>query len=212
MRLVVVAPHPDDEILACAGLLVMHQAQGGEIVVLSVTDGEASHVSSGYWQASELAEVRHLELVAGLNQLGLYGMTIVRLSLPDGAIQQHCASLEQAMTHMLRPADVVITTWRLDGHPDHEATAATASKACMSKGCRLVEAPVWMWHWAKLDDPLVPWHRLFSVPLNAQTVDLKKLALAAHLSQLDPLSRPGGAVLDAAIVARAGWDHEYFFL
>ena len=40
-RLVVVAPHPDDDVLACGGLMAMHRAQGGDISVIGVTDGEA---------------------------------------------------------------------------------------------------------------------------------------------------------------------------
>ena len=42
-RVLVVAPHPDDEILAAGGLLVELAARGAEISVLALTDGEASH-------------------------------------------------------------------------------------------------------------------------------------------------------------------------
>lgn len=42
-RLVVVAPHPDDEVLACGALVAVHAARGGEVVFVAVTDGEASH-------------------------------------------------------------------------------------------------------------------------------------------------------------------------
>jgi len=42
-RVVVVSPHPDDEVLACGGLLALHARRGGEVMVVAVTDGEASH-------------------------------------------------------------------------------------------------------------------------------------------------------------------------
>ena len=40
----------------------------------------------------------------------------------------------------------------------------------------------------------------------------KQAALAAHDSQLHPSERSGGAVLGAAIVARASRAYEYFFV
>ena len=42
-RAVVVAPHPDDEILACGGLLQLLAQQGSEVLLVAVTDGDASH-------------------------------------------------------------------------------------------------------------------------------------------------------------------------
>ena len=210
-RLVVVAPHPDDEVLACAGLMAMHHARGGEVVVVSVSDGEASHGNLPKQQKIGLAATRHLELLQGLHRLGLEQVVVHRLALPDGAIARHAAQLELALIRLLRPGDVVVTTWRLDGHPDHEATGSAAANACAKRGCRLLEAPVWMWHWAEVNDPLVPWQQLRGIALASDVVEAKQAALKAHVSQLDASGRAAGAVLDAAIVARAGRVSEYFF-
>ena len=210
-RLVVVAPHPDDEVLACGGLVAMHRDQGGEVAVIAVTDGEASHADSPLWQAHELAATRHAERTAGLRQLGVHDDAITRLSLPDGGVAQCLLRLALKLQRLLRPSDVVVTTWRLDGHPDHDATGLAASLACPAVGCRLIEAPVWMWHWANPGDPFVPWHRLQRLPLQPHAHERKQAALAAHASQLDPSQRPGGPVLGQAIVARARWADEYYF-
>src|ERR1700722_11526713 len=40
--LLVVAPHPDDEILGAGGLVQSWVASGGAVTVVSVTDGEAA--------------------------------------------------------------------------------------------------------------------------------------------------------------------------
>ena len=42
-RLVVVAPHPDDEVLMCGGLLSRFAGQEEQLLQVSVTDGEGSH-------------------------------------------------------------------------------------------------------------------------------------------------------------------------
>ena len=180
--------------------------------MLAVTDGESSHADSSLWQASSLAATRRTERVAGLQQLGLSGAAVTRLALPDGSIAQHTLRLALRLQFLLRPQDVVVTTWRLDGHPDHDATGYAASLACSILGCRLIEAPVWMWHWASPGDPFVPWHRMQRLQLTPRARERKQAGLAAHASQLDPSGRSGGAVLGAAILARANWEEEYFFI
>lgn len=211
-RLVVIAPHPDDEILACGGLMAMHCSRGGDVCVIAVTDGEASHVGSPRWDAEALAETRRAERIAGLSRLGLFEAVVVRLAIPDGLVNGSSVSLTSRLQLLLRASDVVVTTWRLDGHPDHDATGLAAAESCSAVGCRLIEAPVWMWHWAEPGDCRVPWNRLQRLPLVPTVRACKEAALCAHASQLDDSVRPQGAILGPAIVQRARRHDEYFFL
>jgi hypothetical protein len=70
-RAVVLAPHPDDEVIGFGGLLSMLAARGSPILVTALTDGEASHPDSRQWPPAKLAEARISESLAGLRQLGL---------------------------------------------------------------------------------------------------------------------------------------------
>ena len=60
-RLVVVSPHPDDEFLACGGLLALHARRGGASAIVAVTDGEASHRSDPARSEARLASARRVE-------------------------------------------------------------------------------------------------------------------------------------------------------
>ena len=210
-RLVVVAPHPDDEVLACGGLIALHMARGGEALVIAVSDGEASHAGVPGWEAPQLAEARRAESAEGLQQLGAGRARVLRLGLPDGRVSAHVDVLPGMLAGVLKRSDGVVTTWRLDGHPDHEATGLATARACLDAGCRLLEAPIWMWHWAAPGDVRVPWHRLARVVLDDETLRRKERALAAHTSQLSVRDARRGPVLGASIRARAAWPEEYFF-
>lgn len=211
-RLVVVAPHPDDEVLACGGLLAMHAERGGRVLLVAVTDGEASHRGSALWTRSELGALRCAERLQGLQRLGLPSPDIAQLALPDGQVAEHMVALRSGLLGLLQPGDVVASTWPHDGHPDHEATGRVARLSCRAADCSFIAAPVWMWHWAAPADPRVPWRLLRALPLSNALVTQKLLALAEHRSQLGARDAGIGPVLGSAIRSRATWPCEYYFV
>lgn len=219
-RLVVLAPHPDDEILACAGLLALHAARGGESLIIAASDGEASHAGCTHtpatpWALTEgfadLAQSRRDESAEGLRRLALKSCATMRLGLPDGGLYQRQGVLQAHLERLLHPDDTLLTTWRHDAHPDHEACGLAAARTAASLGCRLLEAPVWMWHWGHPNDARVPWYRLKALALPPDVVERKTLALAAHASQLTPRDAVTGPVLGEEMVRRAQRGAEYFF-
>ncbi|AVO48707.1 PIG-L family deacetylase [Melaminivora suipulveris] len=210
-RLVVVAPHPDDEVLACALLMQQHAAHGGALHIVGVTDGEASHAEAGQ-PTPWLAALRDSERQAGLARLGLAHVPVTRLHLPDGAVAEAGARLHAALMALLRPADALVTTWRLDGHPDHECCGRVALDVSRRLGLPLLQAPVWMWHWAVPQQPDIDWSALRCLPAEAPAWEAKRVALQEHRSQWLPRSPQTPPVLDAAIIERAAWPCEYFFV
>ena len=210
-RLVVVAPHPDDEILACGGLMALHARRGGKSVVVAVTDGEASHGESRPWCAARLAETRRAERLRGLERLGCAEAEVHRLGLADGQVASHGETLQSELSKIMQWGDIVVATWRLDGHPDHEACGRAAARACAEVRCRLLEAPVWMWHWSRPADPRVPWQRLVGLQLPREAVSRKCRAVESHASQLLARSAVQGPVLGPTMLDRLNRRTEYFF-
>ncbi|MGV7197138.1 PIG-L deacetylase family protein [Xanthomonas axonopodis] len=149
-RLVVVSPHPDDEVLGCGGLLAMAAADGMDIVIVSVTDGEAAYPGEAAWPPPRLAAARRQELHEALACLGIDPANVVRIEVGDGQVQAHGDVLAARLAALIRPTDAVFVTYAGDGHPDHEACADAAISVAAACGARLVQYPVWAWHW---DDP-----------------------------------------------------------
>ena len=211
-RLVVVAPHPDDEILACGGLLAACVQSRVPVRVIGLTDGDASHGTDDPLAMRQLAVQRRVESCAGLRVLGLAACNVVRWHIPDGCVRQYQARITQAMIRLLQPSDVVVTPWAMDGHPDHDAAGDAVSAACSAVGCAVLQAPVWMWHWATPGDARVPWSQMVALRTSPAAVELKQQALACHRSQLSPAVQGQAPILNAAIRARALRPVEYFFV
>lgn len=211
-RVLLVAPHPDDEILAAGGLLSMLAVHRHEPLVILATDGTASHPGSSEWPSARLKVERPRESLQALACLGLAGVNL-RLQLPDGSLAEMEEHLARRLAEFVRSGDTVVTTWRLDGHPDHEAAGRACARVCTQCNARLLEAPVWAWHWARVADARLPWHRARRLVLDARARAGKREAVRAFASQLQPDPSTGAApVLRPSMVERAARPFEIFFM
>ncbi len=206
-RAVVLAPHPDDETLGVGGLIAMLLAGGAQVLLVAVTDGEASHPGSPTVQPSDLRTWRTAETAAALAALGdgqPGELREVRLHLSDGGLAACEVAMAELLNDQLAPGDWCLAPFHGDGHPDHEAAGRAAARACAGSSARLLSYPVWAWHWARPGDPRVPWSRALRLPLPEQARRRKLAAIACFLSQIEPLSP---APQDAAIVGPADLAH-----
>ena len=205
VTMVVVAPHPDDEILGVGGLLSLAAAAGVDVRVVAVTDGDGSHPGSPTVTAEDLRTRRPVESELALAELGI-DHSPTRLQITDGTVENHESAVADALIPLLdaTPGTWCLTPWRGDGHPDHEATARACLTAANAVGIPVVEYPIWMWHWATPDHPAVPWTRSRRIDLPAHTLEAKRASIERFDSQIRPLSdHPADrAVLPPHILAR----------
>jgi LmbE family N-acetylglucosaminyl deacetylase len=198
-HLLVVVAHPDDETLAVGGLIHEAGRRGLRTTVLVASDGEASHPDSPTHTSAQLAGIRRAELTEAL---GILNPTAEHrcLGLEDGRLGYLTGRLEAEITTLADPGTVLVSTWRHDGHPDHEAVGRAAAGAAGVAGCRHLEAPIWAWSWTGPED--LPWHQVRLLRCPPAAVRRKEEALAAYTSQTGPLSdHPAdAAVLDEGVL------------
>jgi LmbE family N-acetylglucosaminyl deacetylase len=77
---VVVAAHPDDEVLGAGGLISLLAASRAPLRLVAVTDGERSH--RGHASPAALARRRTAETAAALRALGVRAVEVIRLRSP----------------------------------------------------------------------------------------------------------------------------------
>ncbi len=199
-RIWVMAPHPDDEILALGGTLARLSALHADLRIVSVTDGEASHHGSTEWTPARLAATRPVETQRGLEALGIDAI-VLRLGIPDGRVGAHLKPLLQTLLEQVEEHDLLLSTCRFDGHPDHEACGDVAALAGELTGATVHEYPVWMWHWASPDEIVVPWARAQRLPIDASTLLRKRQAIDQFTSQVEP-DGPRDAILPSHVLPR----------
>jgi len=180
--LVVVSPHPDDEVLGAGGLMHTWSSRGLPVTVVSVTDGEAAFENSG-----SLGALRQAELRAALRKLSPSHIDVLRLGLPDGRVADHRNKLRNSLADLLTGADHVVAPYEADGHPDHEAVGSVCREISASLNADLVRYPIWRWHHGEIEClKAAQWG---SFALSPQARRAKSQAVQCFQSQL---RTPGG--------------------
>lgn len=169
-RVLVLAPHPDDEVFGCGGLLALLKVSGAAITVHILTDG----AQGGDNADGSLVATRQSESCAALEVLGLSGP--VFWDLPDRGLS-YGEPLIERIAGVIRAAeaDLVLLPSPTELHPDHQVVAFAGFEALRRLG--------------------EPRHAAFfevGVPLAVPTLvidissvqQLKRQAMACYVSQL----------------------------
>ena len=195
---VVVAAHPDDEVLGAGGTMAMLAAAGARLRLIALTDGEASHPGE---DPEVIARTRVAESAAALGVLGATSAELIRLRLPDTGLAAREDELAGLLREQCAGFGVCLAPWEADAHADHEAAGRAARRGAQGTNRAVLSYPIWMWHWARPADPRVPWHRACQIPLPSEVAARKRSAIGAFASQLTGRAAGAGPVLPAGVVA-----------
>jgi LmbE family N-acetylglucosaminyl deacetylase len=220
-RVLVVAPHPDDESLGCGGLVATLALTGTAFCFVFVTDGGASHPGSRTWPCERLVARRADEAVEALRRLNVEDADTNFLALPDAAMpargspvwDKSVAQFAEIITEF-NPA-LVLLPWRRDPLCDHRASWRLAKDGIKLANAHLkiLEYPIWLDEFGEerdrpRDDEARP--VVFDV---AAVLEAKLAAIAAHLTQTTALidDDPNGFRLTEAVIERLATPTETYW-
>ncbi len=219
-RIVVLAPHPDDESLGCGGLLALSHIAGLRPHVIVMTDGARSHPNSRSHPAPLLADLRESEARDAIETLGLTRDQLTFGRWPDCGIPRPYEAGFDAACERLRELlvglapDTLLVPWRGDPHRDHEAAwlLARAVAPTLPLAPRWIEYPVWAWaHPSSEHAPRGRQTDAWRLDISA-VLDRKRAAIAAHRSQTTDLiaDDPDGFRLSDDFLARFDVEFEVY--
>lgn len=189
-KVLVLAPHMDDEVFGCGGTLAQSVRGGSEVVVAYLTDGSKGYAQGPALELSaievramqaQLIGTRKEEARQAARLLGLHELLF--LDLPDGSLTVTPETVTR-LSEVLRRVkpDVVYLPFLTDTHPDHWMT-----------NCLFIEAA----QRAHLAPTLACWGYEVWAPVVANTIvditdtiEVKQQAMHAFVSQIGHYDYP----------------------
>ncbi len=140
---VVMAPHPDDETLGCGLLIARLVRSGVPVIVVALSDGDASHPGSARWPPPRLAKLRRGEMRRALARLGAGRDAVRFMGWPDGAVAGAARQARLAALCNAGSAGLILASSPADHHADHRACFAAASAVARRLRVPLASYAVW---------------------------------------------------------------------
>lgn len=167
-RMLVFAPHPDDEVLGCGGAILSHVAAGESVRVIIATDGAFGAADATAYAETRQMESRAAAAVLGYGEPEFWGLPDRGLHADEALAQRVAAALAA-----YAPALVLAPSW-WEIHPDHTALSLAVTEAVRrsASGIHLALYEVGM--------PLHP-NRLLDI---TASLPRKQAALACFVSQM----------------------------
>ena len=203
----IVAAHPDDEVLGCGGTIARLAAEGSEVHVLLLADGESSRASTAADPAAQAAiAARAAACEAARAVLGYAG--VEALGLPDQRLDSfdllEIVRRVEAVVRQRRPG-TVLTHHAGDVNLDHRIVHDAVVAACRPQPGHAVRELLFFevpsateWRPAGSAQPFIPnWFVDVS-----STLSTKLRALEAYSEELRAFPHPRSI---AAVEALAKW-------
>lgn len=208
-NLLIIAPHPDDEVIGCGGMIARLVAEGRAPHVIIMTGGEGSHHGCCNVLKSDIIKARRGLTRNALEILGVPEKNIHELDFPDGGISEGCDQMVilSELIERLNPDTVFVPHWG-EGWSDHVKTAEIVEKL-VPEATAVWEYCVWMWYYNVFRG--LDWKNAAVLQMTSQEHSLKLRAMDAYISPLAPCGHPWSGVLPPLFVKANQWNKELYF-
>lgn len=208
-KTVIIAPHPDDEVIGCAGLIQTLVERGTPPHVIILTGGEGSHRGCCDTAATAIVETRHQLTLKAAATLGLPESHIHCFHYPDGGVAIEHPETErlQALLSELAPQSLFVPH-RGEGWSDHLQAAEITKHLLKGKDVSIYEYCVWMWYYNvwRLD------YRNARVLRMSRAQHQRKLqTVDEYVTPQAPCGKPWSGVLPKPFLKAARWNKELYF-
>jgi LmbE family N-acetylglucosaminyl deacetylase len=209
-KTVIIAPHPDDEVIGCAGLIQALVDRGMPPHVIILTGGEGSHRGCCDTSAEEIMAARHQLTLKAAATLGLPESHIHCLHYPDGGVTLEHPETERLQTLLseLNPQSVFIPHHG-EGWSDHLQAAEITKHLLKGQDVSIYEYCVWMWYYNvwRLD-----YRNARVLRMSCAQHQRKLQAMDEYVTPLASCGKPWSGVLPEPFLKAARWNKELYFL
>jgi LmbE family N-acetylglucosaminyl deacetylase len=213
-EILLVVPHPDDEIFGLGGFLLDQSQKNAKITIVYLTDGEASLEDV----PREMTAQSRITISANvIKELSAAGLRTFRLHLPDGRVPFSNDDLYSSALKSIREIlsevkpEAVFVTHPADFWPyDHVAAFELTKQALQELKFTGKFYGYWVWLWYNYsfrNFKNIGWKNTYKIPIHS-FINKKKRLIAMYMSPVAPNGKPYSGVLPKAFLSAFSFPYE----
>lgn len=212
-KILVIAPHPDDEALGCGGLMKHLIKKNKSVYIVLLTGGENCFGDSVKINKDFLKGKRRELTRLAAQPIGIPIENIYFLDFKDGGVNDKDPEINKltAIIDLINP-DAVFVPHHFEGWNDHVQANAIMQKIKTKKKVALFEYCVWFWYtmpFNKVTSVLWKNSRIFAMNKNEKKAKIKAIDIYMEAKNEDGIKYSGD--LPKIMLKSCSWRDEIYF-
>ena len=213
-KVLIISPHPDDEVFGCGGLMQSLVQDGKQVEVIIMSRGEAIHRRCCPGDELSVITVRTALTNAANDVLGIAPEHIHRLDFPDGFFSSSIGNeaLESVLGNLIEsiaPTEVFIPH-PYENSPDHVAATRLVEQVLRNHIGKVYYYCVWTWYHMPIYKILLLKYRNARL-LRVADREAKNKAIDIYINNSAPCGVSYSGDLPKPLIHAARWKYELFF-
>ncbi|QFQ13412.1 PIG-L family deacetylase [Pseudoprevotella muciniphila] len=211
-NILLIAPHPDDEIIGCGGL-IQRYTPGKCVNVVILTGGGASHHGCCDTSADDIKRERR-NMAQRINaEIGLPKGCLHLLDFEDGNISTGDSVQEAKLLKIIQevqPDAILFPIQQGEGWSDHIAAGDIVKRLISAHSIKvqLYEYCVWFWYYNVWN---IRWRDARVLKMTSEQYQKKLKAISDYTTSVAPCGKPWSGVLPKVFLKANSWSMELFF-
>ena len=213
-KVLIISPHPDDEVFGCGGLMQSLVLADKQVEVIIMSKGEAVHRPCCPNEENNIVQARTRLTDAANGVLGIVPEHIHRLDFPDGGFSSvkeddDMVKALSDLVHDIAPTEVFIPH-PYENSPDHVAATRLAEQVLRNHIGKVFYYCVWTWYHMPIYKILLLKYRNVRL-LRVANRDAKNKAIDIYINNSAPCGVSYSGDLPKPLIHAARWKYELFF-
>jgi len=209
-RVLIISPHPDDEVLGCGGLITKLNRRNKEVFIIYLTKGENCNPKI---KQEILIEKRRILSKKALIEVNQPMNQVYYLDFLDGKIKETDTEVDKLRTlcNQINP-DAIFVPHLLEGWNDHINANLIIKSLIKGESIKIFEYCVWFWYTTPFERIVdIKWKNARFSILEKDIMEKKHKAIDIYMKEKDQNGIPYSGDLPPVLLKSCNWKKEFYF-
>lgn len=209
-KILIISPHPDDEVLGCGGLITKFNRRNKEVFIIYLTKGENCNPKI---KQEILINKRRILSLKALEEIHQPMNRVYFLDFVDGKINETDIETNKlrVLCQQIKPEAIFVPNI-FESWDDHTNANLIIKSLTRGESIRIYEYCVWFWYSTPFKSIAnIKWKNARFSILEKEIMERKHKAIDLYMEEKDPKGIPYSGTLPPVLLKSCNWKKEIYF-